>query len=99
LPYLDRLRHAQVNGGIQDGDADMRFCNLSPEGSGVPAVTELLEPVHHVLRDAASVVSTSVFSAIEAFGFDLPQNGVARVVVFPPDRAISRRDGRPGQVR
>jgi hypothetical protein len=69
--------------------------HLSLEVSGVQAVTELLEPVHPVLRDAAPVLTTFAFPAIQSFGLDLPQNDVPRVVVSPPNRAVSRWDGRP----
>jgi hypothetical protein len=79
LPYPDGLWHAQVSEGFEDGRADRRFGHLSFEGSGGQAVTELLEPVQHVFRDAASLATTLVLPAIESFGLDLPQNGVARV--------------------
>jgi hypothetical protein len=93
LPYPDRLRHAQVGKGVEDGGANVSFCHLSLEGSGVQAVAQLLQPVHHILGDAAPVVAAIVLPAVESLGLDFLEDGVAGVVVSPRHRTVTWRDG------
>jgi hypothetical protein len=78
LPYPDRLRHAQVGEGIDNGRPNVGFVHLSLEAPGEQAVAELLEPVHHVLGDAAPVVAAIVLPAVESLGSNFLKDGVAR---------------------
>lgn len=93
LPYPVRTRHAQVGKRVEDGGANVSFCHLPLEGSGVQAVAQLLQPEHHVLGDAAPVVAAVVLPAGESLGFDFLEDGVAGVVVSPRNRSIAGRDG------
>lgn len=93
LPYPDRLRHAQVGEGVDDGRPNVGFVHLSLEASGEQGVPQLLEPVHHVLGNAASVVSAIVLPAVESLGFNFLEDDVASVVASPRDRTVAWRDG------
>lgn len=70
MPYPDRLRHAQVGERVDDRRPDVGFVDLPFKGSGVQAVAQLLEPVHHVLGNAAPVVAAIVLPAVEPLGLD-----------------------------
>ena len=93
LPDPDRLRHAQVGEGVDNGRAYVSFVHLSLETSGEQAVAELLEPVHHVLGDTAPVVTAIVLPAVESLGSNFLKDGVASVVASPRDRTVAWRDG------
>ncbi len=96
LPNPDGLRHAQIGKGIDDGGADVRFGHLPLEGSGVQAVAQLLQPVHHVLGDAAPVLVAIVLPASAALGGDVVENTVAWMIVAPGNGAVPRGNGRTG---
>lgn len=93
MPYPDRLRHAQVGERVDDRRPDVGFVDLPFKGSGVQAVAQLLEPVHHVLGNAAPVVAAIVLPAVEPLGLDFLEDDVAGVVISPRDRTIAWRDG------
>ena len=81
FPYPDRLRHAQVGERVDDRRPDVGFVDLPFKGSGVQAVAQLLEPVHHVLGNAAPVVAAIVLPAVEPVGLDFLEDDVAGVVI------------------
>ena len=93
LPYPDGLRHAQVGEGVDDGGSNVGFVHLSLETPGEQAVLQLLEPVHHVLGNAAPVVAAIVPPAVESLGSNFLNDGVASMVASPRDRAVAWRNG------
>ena len=95
MPHPDGHGHPEVGAGVEDCGPELGFIHLPFKGAGVEAVTELLEPVHHVLGKAAPVVATVVLPAGESLGFDFLENGVARVAISPRDRTVAGRDGGP----
>ena len=90
FPNPDGLRHAQIGKGVDDGGPDVRFGHLPLEGSGVQAVAQLLQPVHHVLGDAAPVVVAIVLPASAALGGDVFENTVTGMIVAPGNSTVPR---------
>lgn len=93
LPYPDRCRHAEIGKGVEDRGPDMSFSDLPLEGPGVQAATQLLQPVHHVLGDAAPVVAALVLPAAASLGFDLLEDRIAGMMVSPSDGPFPRGKG------
>ena len=56
LPSPDRLRQAEVGELVDDGCPDMTLGNLPVKRAGEELIPQLLEPIHHVFGNAASVV-------------------------------------------
>ncbi len=96
MPNPDGLRHAQIGKGVDDGGPDVGFGHLPLEGSGGQAVTQLLQPVHHVLGDAAPVVVAIVLPAGAALGGYLFENTVTGMIVAPGNSTVPRGNGGTG---
>ena len=60
------------------------------------SVAQLLQPVHHVLGDAAAVVAAMVLPASAALDGDVFEDGIAGMIVAPGNRAVPRGNGGTG---
>lgn len=96
LPSADGVRHAKVGELIDDGCPDMALGHLPVEGTGEESIPQLLEPIHHVLGDAAPVVAGGFRPACPSPGRDSGQDDIAWMVVPPGHRIMASRNRRPG---
>ena len=92
----DGLGHAHIRDNIDNGGPDTGFGNLPLGGSGEQAVAQLLQPAHHVLRKAASVVAAIALPGGVSLGVDIFENGARGMTVSPVKSAVARRNGRTG---
>ena len=90
------LVNANIGKGVDDDGADVRFGHLSLEGSRVQAVAQLLQPVHHVLGDAAPVVVAIALPAGAALGGDILENNATGMIVAPGNSTVPRGNGGTG---
>jgi hypothetical protein len=66
LPSPDRLGHAGVGETVDDGHPNMSFDDLAFEAPGEQFVAELLELIHPVFGQAASMITTVILPAVPA---------------------------------
>jgi len=77
----------------------MGFHDLAFEAPGEQFVPELLEPVHHVFGQVASMSASIILPAVASFGVNLLEDAIPRVIVSPENGTVSRRKGRLGTQR
>ena len=96
LPSPDGVRHAKVGELVDDGCPDVALGNLPVKRTGEESIPQLLEPIHHVFGNAASVVAGGFLPSRSPFGLDLGQDGIARMVIPPKHSTLAGRNRCPG---
>ncbi len=93
LLYPDRLRHAQVSGGVQDWRPNVGFVHCCSKVREYRLSPPCLSRYIMCSAMLCRWVSTLLLPARESLALDFLENGVARVVVYPRDSTVAWLDG------
>ena len=73
MPSPDRLWQAEIGELVNDGYPDVALGNLPVKRTGEESIPQLLEPIHHVFGNAASVVAGGFLPSRSPLGFRSPE--------------------------
>jgi hypothetical protein len=90
LPDADGSPYAQTGEGVDERRAHVQLGHFPLKGSGVKAVPQLIQPIHHVLGKAAPLVTAIVLPAGAAHCFDAFENGVTEMIVAAEHSVVPR---------